>query len=974
MMPDDFAAIYEAVHGHAPFPWQARLARRVTEAGWPPVLAVPTAAGKTSTIDVAVFSLALQAGRPLADRSAPLRIFLVIDRRVVVDQAVEHAERLRRALEAPRSLLVENVANRLRAFGGPGPLHVSALRGGMYRDDSWARAPNQPTVCVSTVDQVGSQLLFRGYGLSEYRRPVNAGLAGHDALYLIDEAHLSEPFLQTLASVRGYRALAERPVPGPFTAVEMSATPCSAGERFGLGPEDRDNPVLRARLDAPKPVLRLCEPAAFEAEAARQACEALGREETRVVGIVVNRVASARQVFESLRGRKDAEAVLLTGRLRPWERWGIARTFLKRMRAGRSRCPADRPLFVVATQAVEVGADLDFDFLVTEVAPLPALRQRFGRLDRLGRFGRAAAVILRRKAGGADPIYGGDLDRTWQWLQDRTDEAALDLGIEATERLLARSPEPPRAVPQPAPVLLPAHLDSWAQTCPTPRPDPDVGPFLHGAQALEAADVLIVWRADLAVDGSDPGSVERDWVRAVAAAHPVGPEGLPVPAGSARAWLDGLAAAQAADLKTRPAVPPGARGDRRRWALRWRGPDESALVRADDVRPGDTLVVPSAYGGADGFGWAPGLVAPVPDVGNACSAWLADAAPKGGPARPIRLRLHTALYRQMLCAPRGEAETAAQARQVRAFADRLDAARRAAGGEEECGDALDWLLRAYQEATGNDPLMAGSVARLRGAIARLTAVPYPGGLALTLCVNRGFSGAPGPPPPRATAAGGLAGGDDVTSLSRRPVSLDEHAAGVACRARKFARGCRLGEREVLVLERAARLHDLGKADPRFQVMLYGDEVAAAAGTPLAKSGLNPEDLAAFREAWRRSGLPRGFRHEFVSVALIRRHRDELLQGLSPEEQELTEYLVGAHHGRGRAFAPVVRECDAEDVSLEWDGHCLSASPDHRLGRLGSGWTDLFWRLVRRHGYWGLAYLEAVLVLADQDRSREEEGG
>src|SRR5262249_15080180 len=159
-------------------------------------------------------------------------------------------------------------------------------------------------------------------------------------------------------------------------------------------------------------------------------------------------------------------------------------------------------------------------------------------------------------------------------------------------------------------------------------------------------------------------------------------------------------------------------------------------------------------------------------------------------------------------------------------------------------------------------------------------------------------------------------------------SLDEHAAGVACRARKFARGCRLGEREVLVLERAARLHDLGKADPRFQVMLYGDEVAAAARTPLAKSGLNPEDLAALREARRRSAWLGGCRPEFVSVALIRRHRDELLQGLSPEEQELTEYLVGAHHGRGRAFAPVVRECDAEDVSLEWDGHCLSASPDH----------------------------------------------
>jgi CRISPR-associated endonuclease/helicase Cas3 len=975
MTPDDFPAFYQAVHDHAPFPWQARLARDVAEAGWPAVLAVPTASGKTSTLDVAVFALALQAGRPLDQRTAPLRVFLVIDRRIVVDQAAAHARKLRQALEDPKASIVAEVARRLRAFGGPGPLHVAALRGGMYRDDSWVRAPNQPTVCVSTVDQVGSRLLFRGYGLSEYRRPVHAGLAGHDALFLIDEAHLSGPFLETLAAVGRYRTLAGAPVPGPFVVVEMSATPQSSGERFALAAEDRDNEFLRARLAAPKPAALVHEPARFEAEASARARAALDREGVRVVGVVVNRVASARQVFEELRGDKGADAVLLTGRVRPWDRERLLNEFLPRVRAGRDRVPEDRPLFVVATQTVEVGADLDFDFLVTEAAPLPALRQRFGRLDRLCRFGRAAGVVVRRKAKDADPIYGDELARTWDWLRDRAgqgDDAAINFGIDALDDLLTRSPQPPPPEPRQAPVILPAHLDTWVQTCPTPAPDPDVAPFLHGADALEAADVVIVWRADLAwEEGRDRTDIEEDWVAAVAAARPVVLEGLPVPSGTARAWLAGRAGAEAADVEGRSPADGEARGGRP--ALRWRGPEDSTLVGPDDIRPGDTLVVPSDYGGADRFGWAPALRGPVTDVGDACFNWMADSAPDGRRSQPIRLRLHPALYRQMLAETRGDVAGEEQAELLRKFDKSLDAARRVAEGDADGPADLGALLAAYRDAVGDDRVMAGAIARFLEAD-NLAPVAYPGGLVVSLRVRPGFSDAPEPLPPEASDVGEPSGEDDAASLARQPVSLEDHTDGVARRVRDFATGCGLDERLTTVLERAARLHDLGKADPRFQAMLYGDEVAAAAGQLLAKSGMDREDPSAFHAAWRLSGLPRRFRHEFVSVALIRRHRNQLLRGLSADERELVEYLVGTHHGRGRAFAPVVPEERPEDVALTWEGVPLSASPDHRLWRVGSGWTDLFWRLVRRHGYWGLAYLEAVLVLADQARSRDEEEG
>ena len=164
----DYPNFYEALHGYKPFPWQRELVNRIVsdpEDRWPSVLALPTSAGKTSAIDVAVFLLALEAGKPMAERRAAIRTFFVVDRRIVVDEAGEHARSIARQLNEPPadSAILREVADRLRQFGGEKALHVAVLRGGMYRDGSWAEAPNQPTVCLSTVDQVGSRLLFRGY-------------------------------------------------------------------------------------------------------------------------------------------------------------------------------------------------------------------------------------------------------------------------------------------------------------------------------------------------------------------------------------------------------------------------------------------------------------------------------------------------------------------------------------------------------------------------------------------------------------------------------------------------------------------------------------------------------------------------------------------------------------------------------------------------------------------------------------------
>ena len=86
-----FQDVFSELWGFEPFPWQTMLAERVTDGCWPLALDLPTASGKTACIDIALYALAMQADKPIEERTAPRRIWFVVDRRIVVDEAFDRA-------------------------------------------------------------------------------------------------------------------------------------------------------------------------------------------------------------------------------------------------------------------------------------------------------------------------------------------------------------------------------------------------------------------------------------------------------------------------------------------------------------------------------------------------------------------------------------------------------------------------------------------------------------------------------------------------------------------------------------------------------------------------------------------------------------------------------------------------------------------------------------------------------------------
>jgi len=962
MNVEDFQSFFKCIHGFDPFPWQLRLLREVVDNGWPEVVNLPTSSGKTAIIDVAVFLLALEANGNQGIKRSRRRIFFVIDRRVVVDEAYERAEKIKRTLESASDGILLEVAEALKKINYGDletPLEVIRLRGGLPREPPFVKNPLQPAVIVSTVDQVGSRLLFRGYGVSKSMRPIHGSLVGVDSLIILDEAHISRPFAETLRNIEMFQKDKDKKwfsvkIAEPITVVKMSATPyvLSDSKSFGLQEEDLQNELLKKRLSCSK-ITKLVE-VKKSSKSMAEANENLSnklREEAmdimnnprgevnQVIGVIANSVIVARMTFEKIRkGIKDksADAVLLIGRIRPYERDILMKEYLPMIIAGRDRSVNTKPLFVVATQTIEVGADIDFDALVTENASLDALQQRFGRLNRLGLRENSAGVIVKGKVPKEEirkghPIYGESAKETWQILlklsNKQKKDRYIDMGAFLREEIQKMEPENIEKAVSPssdAPILTPSYVDMLVQTFPPPFTEPSIPLYLHGINA-GSQDVQVIWRADLPkMDRKN----ERDIIETVAALPPVNSEVMSIPIW-ALSFSSDITLEDIIDVEG-VSMNDGTRSDEVN-VLKWLGPDESEIVKLSEVMPGDTIIVPSNYGRYDRYGWNPRLSEPVDDVAE-------EAMLENG---KIVLRINENLVHNWFPQDKGE--------EIESARSLVENAMESYGNEEDLTEICEELIDGLLEIPDIKNNVKDSLEKLK--IERKEYVYPSNKMPYGIIIER-------------KSYDDSTEEDDTSSLTF-DMELEKHSKMVADLAREFASRAGMPSDTIRDIEISANLHDIGKADPRFQAWLAGgDTDYLINGKILAKSKeIYATDWNAIRLARTNAGYPMGARHECYSVAMIEDAQNQDLVK-DAHDKELVKYLVGTHHGRGRASMPAVNDNGMNQVAFNFNGIKVNFNGEHNLERLDSGWTELFWEVTRRYGYWGTAYIETIVRLAD----------
>jgi CRISPR-associated endonuclease/helicase Cas3 len=839
-----------------PFSWQQRLFDLFVANRLPRRLDIPTGLGKTSIIPI--WLMARQKNPKL-----PRRLIYVVNRRTIVDQATEIAEKLQKRWMGPS-------------------VHVSTLRGQKADNGDWQRDPAAQAIIIGTVDMIGSKLLFNAYRGSRWHKSFEAGLIGKDSLIVHDEAHLTGPFDVLLDRVAFFQK--GEPVAPNMQILSLSATtsPTSKKEEIlRLTKEDVLDAAVKQRIHAAKrlkfenlpPNKKLSE---------RLAELACAHKETPVRVLVFVRspedASKCASAIQSVLGKDTHRVETLTGTIRGKERDKLVEKPVFKHFVDRT-IPADGAVYLVCTSAGEVGVDFDADHMVCDLSTLDSMIQRLGRVNRRGeRKDSQVRVVVEFKA------KAGPLDKerkvTKELLASLSEK---DEGHDASPwslRSLVSHPNYAKALtPEPSMVELQRMtLDAWSLTSigedwPIAA---DVAPYLHGLED-DQRQTEVAWRKEF--DWLNRDDIDGDALERIFEQYPLKPR--EILKDRTDVVCDLLLAIKEADPGRRIIVV-GKKAE----FLALSGFNEQNLYQKILNR---VVVIPASYGGID---LGSGMINPkragtsdsdVADLmntedpsenrfrvllENTADGWQSSSAPSD-----IQLPLPTEMWKEWMT----EAAKLNECRCVH----QIELAR-PDGDDDQSGQVILFFKALVKQS----------------------------------------------------------------SAKKEKLLLADHNEHVRTSVAGSCATLSLGKEIRSALELAGGSHDLGKGRNIWQSAIYNTD----RNTAYAKStgrGMKWQNL-------------NGYRHEFGSLCDVLK-----LAGFKQFEKDetgrdLALHIMAAHHGRARPHFPQ-GGTDPEGVG---EPHELLSPHEVALR---------FERLQRQFGYWGLAWLEALIVCADREASTNPPG-
>lgn len=919
---EEFGEFFAALNGgYDPFSWQEEVLDHICEHGvWPERINAPTGSGKSSVVDIHLFANALAAVG--AAPRVPRRLCVTVGRRALVDSQATRADKilgdLKDALddESGEPGILRRVAEALQSFQTRNddkrsiPFEIGHIRGELSNRNLPVTDISACAIIAATPDMYGSRALFRGYGSTKAARPRETALLTMDTVMVLDEAHMNRQLLHTTQRIA---ELQEREVNlgvPTLQVVETTATPStedSDSTTLGVDIEALDKPndkELRERVYSHKelvlrpidkwdgkpgnsPTVNAAVDAIKKFLAHREAGG--GSEEAHTIGCIVNHVRTAIAIKEALVNNKVLEKAkevqLLVGRMRPYDLENLQNNYRKLFTT-----EGDKSVkVVVATQTLEVGIDVDFADLVTELAPASSLAQRFGRVNRLDHRTDSKVVVIEPASGDsvkkdAPPYKAVDLSNAYGWLE------ALNGAENPSVNPAAMVKNPPV---QSSPERLLYQRLEWpdllefSRTDENPYDEPDLDLWLHDSLDAETAMGGVIVRDNLPSNTSAAMEILKTSYFA--------PSNLETFPANLKILQEIL------DYQDEHGVKPRKFLYRQGEISLWQDADHGD-ENNQALAPGDVLILDMGS---------------IPFTNQGIAVTQRELPSKKDELKAVPFLDDAELYVYEKCADR-----------EKDFGEYLGLS------PEEVAELLD-----TQSTDGKKRIAS-----------ELTTEAEDGQEVISwyaIVTNE-------------TEKKSVEGSDIAQELVLDgPVLLDDHQNDVAERTRQLAENLGLAPEFSEALELAAKYHDEGKRDLRFQQMLGADPEADA----LAKSG--HRSVAEAYRARSRSALPRGWRHEQLSALMVAASPEKV-----GEHRDLVLRIIGCSHGHGRfSFAHDAGFLLKEGYLPEGTDYEALKEQATRLFNVGC-WDNLMEQTSRTYGPYATAYLEAVERAADAQISRE----